>query len=1198
MVKKNLVNKNVVRALSIGLSLAMASQPLTAMAAEPADDAPVREPIANAPAVETQSAAEVAEAKAAEVKEDVDTDTANVNDVVDLTKDAISKAEALDVDASAANTDVQTLESGKKAAGVQEELQKITSETTGETVLNTALAQGVATAEANVTKPVVDAEKAVFGDKEEEVESLSEKIENADAAIKDASGKIAGATTPGAANSAYNDAATAVNDADTAVKAAEEKVETAQKELEVKEDEYDSLAEQYEAALKAYNDKVDALNQAKADALKKLGLPATREGEKVVGLTDELAELFAEDDQEVAKMKGSLEDLKSELDAAEKEYKSSGYGYIAALENAIIEKQNKTAEYGTGVGTPLTDVDISAVEDENNRTKATYRNLFKAIVQTYYVPEVLKGEFVSIVAEDCGSGIYYYDGDTTDKNNESTNGDVLRVFTVTYKELDENGHVKKDENGNDVEKTIRLNYKTANENKKNGYQGIVIFEKTEHKVYDHTDLTATQIANLEAGQIVTLADGTKLVKATGSDQYVAITGEGTVKEGTTEIVADSDASDGQTVSIGTQTEEWTFVDGTLTKTVKADVTTTTYTGATLAEKANTSFNDQTASQNDFLTSLKAIISGAVAEGKTPIIRDADGNEVDLTNKTDTELLAYYDETFDTQVTEKTYTIEVSYNQKYTASKHISGTRYHNVVNWEISESEAREDFDDKADDFVDDYRYRDGVFSDQNSTDVIGDPVKTFRSWEVNRDKEGWPIKVDVCDRSYEGDVTVEYAKLSSMVVDKSWFVFTGGSVNKDTAADVLASRGVSGAKVVKLDKWFDEGGAGSYTVYYYINDGSETVTVDAANESGITQASVESALATKLGSSNYNNVTYTKTGEAVKSTKTTYGYNKLNLFLKASTTETNKTISTREWVKTDAEDAQSKIVGETHDEYRNDNWYSGNVVSTKVDKDNNFVAGYRTDGKGQGGNKTAAVLDDVQSKSTSLIANINAAKTKINEYETAKAAVATAEQKVKEAEGEVETLKGLIEQISFSKKDSILAGLRSRLETAETELATAKAARDQLLEDLRTLDGQRAQRIIALTSAPSGEGGGETGGEGGTTTAPGLTVLPGAEAPLAAAPAMFVAAPGGAGAPAAAVAEDNTVTLTEQRAALSDAVPEAQTEQSTENIDDGKTALAAAPVSEETLSWWWLLIIAVLGGAGYAMYRKFHNKKDEKTTN
>ena len=95
-----------------------------------------------------------------------------------------------------------------------------------------------------------------------------------------------------------------------------------------------------------------------------------------------------------------------------------------------------------------------------------------------------------------------------------------------------------------------------------------------------------------------------------------------------------------------------------------------------------------------------------------------------------------------------------------------------------------------------------------------------------------------------------------------------------------------------------------------------------------------------------------------------------------------------------------------------------------------------------------------------------------------------------------------------------------------------------------------------------------------------------------------MVFAPGAVVANAAPAAAENTVNLNEQRTALSDAAPETQTEQTTTNIDDGKTALAAAPINEESLSWWWLLIIAVLGGAGYAMYKKFQTKKDEKTTN
>ena len=67
MVKKNLVNKNVVRALSIGLSLAMASQPMTAMAST--GDQPEGEPITSddvsAPA--TDAKAEEPEVKAADV---------------------------------------------------------------------------------------------------------------------------------------------------------------------------------------------------------------------------------------------------------------------------------------------------------------------------------------------------------------------------------------------------------------------------------------------------------------------------------------------------------------------------------------------------------------------------------------------------------------------------------------------------------------------------------------------------------------------------------------------------------------------------------------------------------------------------------------------------------------------------------------------------------------------------------------------------------------------------------------------------------------------------------------------------------------------------------------------------------------------------------------------------------------------------
>ena len=1168
MVKKNLVNKNVVRALSIGLSLAMMSQPLTAMAAEP--DAPATEPVKDAPALQPKTAAENAAAQAEVVKEAVDTNTANVQDVVDATKDAASKAEALDVNASDVNADVTAVENGKKAAEAVTELEKITSDTEGETTL-AGLAQGVATAEENVEKPVKSVEEAVFGDKEKETPSLSEKLESANEAVEEASSKISGANSIDAVNSAYTDAANAVNDADEAVNAADEAVKNAEKELEVKEDEFNSLAEQYEIALKAFNDKVDALNTAKANALKALGYSDAKGAE---GLSDELASLYAEDEKEVADMEASLEVLKNNLATAEKNYKQSGYGYIAALENVIAA--NGKAEYGTGNG-EVKDVSIEKIEEKDSKVKATYRNLFKAIVQTYYVPEVLGGTFVKVEAAPVENGDYYYNGDTTNPNNKSSRGDVLRYFVVTYKDAD------------GVEKTVKLNYKTANENKKDGYKGIVIFEKTEHILIDgkESKLTAEQLDTLaEEGSEITLADGTIIKRVDGQLVKFSNTAgaqNGTLKEATGEkpIVNGNVTTEVAVSDAGTT---WTYNNGTLVKTVSQDVTTTTYTGKTLVKQDNTlsgtSATDDSNAKKAYREALKAAIK-ALEKDDELIIGNVSFNKADFEagKYSDEQLLTGYEGTSTSKEEEDgTYTVKGTYNKVNTTQKAVSGSKSVNGLNWSISEDEAREEYYSDVEDLLDDYSFDDHIFL------VDGDGYQT--DYNLINYSIGTPnISGNNKKRYYTGTVTLSYQNVKSETKDKSWMIFTYGGVKDDDIRKALAAEGK-----YYLGKTEFGDGVDSYTIHYVDATSTENKSVTADNAEAAKEA-FESAF------SDAEHVKVTSV-EANKTTKYYFGYKELSYKVKSIVNSVNKV--TYSWSTTDNNNLVLAAAASTTTEYRNDNWYSGDVISIKVDKNNNnaFVADYKTDGKSQNGNKAATVKDTA--KSEALVSKINEAKNKIGQYDAAIAAVKTAEDKVKAAEGEVETLKGLIEQISFSKKDNILAGLRSRLETAETELATAKAARDQLLEDLRTLDGQRAQRITALTPAPSGEGGGETGGEGGATTPGGTVVIPGAAAPLAAAPAMFVAAPGGAGAPAAAaaVAEDNTVTLTEQRTALSDAVPEAQTEQATENIDDGKTALAAAPVSEETLSWWWLLIIAVLGGAGYTMYRKFHNKKDEKTTN
>ncbi len=167
-----------------------------------------------------------------------------------------------------------------------------------------------------------------------------------------------------------------------------------------------------------------------------------------------------------------------------------------------------------------------------------------------------------------------------------------------------------------------------------------------------------------------------------------------------------------------------------------------------------------------------------------------------------------------------------------------------------------------------------------------------------------------------------------------------------------------------------------------------------------------------------------------------------------------------------------------------------------------------------------------------------------------------------------------------------------------------AKNKLKELKQDVDNLNTQLSNASSSLNRFNTGggdEGGTESGGDEGTGTGGGAPALLGGGAPApvllgGAAPAGFI---GGGGAPAAAGEGEETVELTNGQAALAATVPEETTEQpQLSNLQTPDTPLAAAPINEETLSWWWLLIIAVLGGAGYAMYKKFQTKKDEKTTN
>jgi hypothetical protein len=188
------------------------------------------------------------------------------------------------------------------------------------------------------------------------------------------------------------------------------------------------------------------------------------------------------------------------------------------------------------------------------------------------------------------------------------------------------------------------------------------------------------------------------------------------------------------------------------------------------------------------------------------------------------------------------------------------------------------------------------------------------------------------------------------------------------------------------------------------------------------------------------------------------------------------------------------------------------------------------------------------------------------------------------------------------------IAEAEARVKATWEAYLLARAAADQARKDADEAASEyqqilaRVQALIDAENAAAGAGAGEGEGAGaGETTTGGAVVLAtiptGEEVPGA--PAAPVAGGAGVAANAApAAAEATTVDIAPQNSALAATVPEDN------KSDDGLAtilpqgpALAADIADTEHLTWWWLLVVAVLGGTGYAMYKKFQTKKEEKVT-
>jgi len=463
MVKKNLVNKNVVRALSIGLSLAMASQPLTAMAAGETPDTSAEDPVEGSqvagPADDVKEEETVTQA--AEVMGEVVDfkDTIKpVSDAIKETNDAIDAVNAANAQApfqiefgvnkEALDLAVEADSNFNNISDVAEKDLGLIGDVAGATIQdgikdglepqveeklearNSALTNDDKTG----VNDIVDKADALLDGTEQTLTDAEEQIETSRTAL-------ANANTPAEANAAYAAAQQKVSEANTAVETT--KTELAQLESDYAEaetafndadTEYNNLKTLYDNAYTAYINYKDAAGKDAKNLDSELDR-LEKEANDLYNAANAAKERADAAKGRADKAKEAAEAAKKTLEEQKAELQKNKYAELKALEDKLNARVDNNVELSTFIGTvELGKEDDPEFGDKTGVQEGTYDEYFNKVVELHYIPEVVKGEFVSL---------------KWDKNN--TNNDKYNYCEVTYK--------TKDEKGKTVTKTVLLNYK-------------------------------------------------------------------------------------------------------------------------------------------------------------------------------------------------------------------------------------------------------------------------------------------------------------------------------------------------------------------------------------------------------------------------------------------------------------------------------------------------------------------------------------------------------------------------------------------------------------------------------------------------------------------------------------------------------------------------------------------------------------------
>ena len=916
MVKKSLINKNVIKALTIALSIAIANHPIVAMAAED---------------LSTDSDNNSTEFSEEQEEEDI-TDAAE--EVANDAFDEINSAEDAADEVIAMTTDVPS-ETVKQAAEdleteIKEDAPTADVEDAIDAINDAEDFNAVAESKAEDAEEQADITEEKAGEAEDLVSEAQELISNAEDAISDANDAIDQSAEEIENAKDVETAETSYTNAETAVNIATEVVENAETRIGEIKEAFDEVKEDYDDAVDAYNDLTGQFNTAE-DSF---------DTNKDVAL------------EEAGNSEASLEEIAAKAEAlqaaalqAKEEVEDSDLSHLKDLEDSIQERlDNKQKVNFTGNG--------------------SFAEYCDAVVKDYVVSEIFGGEFVS-------AEWHRFSGDYTYENNnvKSTQGDVLNYCIVTYKDAEGEEHQK------------YINYKISNSNKTNdaNWPGIVIFEKTEHDVLDHHDLTEEDVASLEDGEIIEKGDNSYIKE---DDSYYKLA------EGVEEVLVEEDDN---TVIGDNENVEYAFENNQLIKTVTNDVTVTTFTGATLDAKEATLSTEKDA-EDAYKAALQAKIND-LKDDESIVI-----GETEFTNTSTADLTGY------TKTETTTYSATGTFSEKFT----------------------------DKVNKYTDKYEFTNGTY-------LLG----------IGQNHE-----TDEITHYQEGNKTViEYAKVTKVNNSSySWLydaIIAWGS-DKATLEQKLTDKFAAEGKIfVGIDPTNWSIG----TADVFIIDAKELSTEATAETEEAALEAFEAAATEQLseGAQLYN-------VNALAEATTKYGYNALNYYIKNVTLKENEIISTTTYDAT-------KVNRTT--EYRNDNWYTGDIILLTQDKE--VGMDYKTDGK-QAYNKNDMISDEAETLTTKNFRDaLQAAEDLAQQYQDIADKAKEVQDKFLDAKDKITDLKTELEKVNTTAsidKDVVTfnADLEGELNQAIKDLEKIKQDKNDLADRLEELKDQLDEKIDELT--------------------------------------------------------------------------------------------------------------------------------------